>query len=184
MGQEWWPQADLLEWNIEPILGSFFDGSTGSGVESQCSPSLREDQSRLGTAHLQYSQHGQSQARLFTATLLQLRILGFGMLRNGDVGVGVGVFLKGNLCRLRAPQTLAASASAPSEVFTCKALAQITSRRAKCGMKVYRRCLPEFYLLWHYAERRSSWSESAGSSHCISVMHTTGGGGALMNIGR
>ena len=40
-------------------------------------------------------------------------------------------------------RTMAASASAPSEVFACKALAQITSRRAKCGMKGYRRCLPE-----------------------------------------
>jgi len=52
-------------------------------------PSLREDQSRLGTAHLQYSQRRRSQARFFTATLLQLRVFRLGLLQDRDIGVGV-----------------------------------------------------------------------------------------------
>jgi hypothetical protein len=36
----------------------------------------------------------------------------------------------------------------------------------------------------HYAERRSSRSESSSSSDCFSVMLATGAGGALRNTGR
>jgi len=58
-------------------------------------PSLREDQNGLGRTHLQYSLRRQSQARLFTATLLQVRVLRFGFFQDGNIRVGVfpkGIF--------------------------------------------------------------------------------------------
>jgi hypothetical protein len=57
--------------------GAFSMAQRGRGNREPMQPSLREDQSRLGTAHLQYSQRRQSQARLFTATLASLGVLGW-----------------------------------------------------------------------------------------------------------
>ena len=52
--------------------------STVSGAREPMQPKpAREAQSRLGTTHLQYSERRQSQARLFTATLASLGVLGW-----------------------------------------------------------------------------------------------------------
>jgi hypothetical protein len=65
---------------------------------------------------------------------LQLRILSFGLLQDGDVGISV--FPKGEEIFVGGERSdPAASASAHGDVLDCKVLARALPRGADCAMK-------------------------------------------------
>src|ERR1700733_6163056 len=89
-------------------------------------------------------------------SLLQLRVLRFGLLQDRNVRVGVfpedeQIFVG---CERR---THAASVSAPGEVLACKALARATPRYAKAPVQQFQ-TIP----LWS----RIFWNSDAASLHC------------------